>query len=177
MIYTFDNLNKNHSIVAELMVNLIPGKKFMTNAAFNVFYYEIEGDIVSEDVEKTSKNWSSRMNLTYLFNPDLRIQLNGGYRGPSVYPQGRREGNLFTSAGIKADLFDKKLSATLNIRDIFGTRKREYISEGEGFYSKKVRKRESQIVTLNVSYRINNYKKKGNGKEDMEMNFDGGGDF
>ncbi len=177
MIHTIDNLKRDHSIGVEFMANLIPGKKFMANAGFNVFYYEIEGDIVSEDVEKSSQNWRSNINLTYRFNPDLRIQFNGGYRGPSVSPQGRREGNMFTSAGIKADFFERKLSATLNIRDIFGTSKREYISKGEGFYSKKVRKRESQIVTLNISYRINNYKKKEKSEEEMEMNFDSGGDF
>lgn len=50
--------------------------------------------------------------------------------------------------------------------------KYDYITSGDGFYSCNNFKRESQIITLSLSYRINNYKNEKQRNEETEIDFD-----
>jgi len=82
----------------------------------------------------------------------------GVYNGPSVTLQGKREGFFVTNVAIRKDLMKKQLTLSLNARDLFSTGKFEFTSEGSTFYTHNKWKRESPVVTLNLSYRINNYR-------------------
>ena len=110
----------------------------------------------------------------------MRIQLMSMYRGPSVSLQGERKGFFFTNLAVRKDFFDKRLSVTLNARDIFRTAKNSFTSSGSNFYTFNEMQRESPVLMLMVSYRINNYsqsKKNGNGSGDntREMDFEDSG--
>ena len=148
----------------------------MVNASGNVYNYRLEGNVQDEEVDKESTNWDGRANLTLKFKPDIRIQLTGMYRGPSVTAQGEREGYFMMNAAIRKDFFNNKLSATLSVRDLFKTARWEYISSGEYFYSYDYFRREAPVLTLNISYLINNYRKqkngRGNGDSDGEMDME-----
>jgi len=176
-LHTWENLNKDYSLGAELMINADVTKWFMFNASGNIYNYRLEGNVQDEEVDKESTNWDSRANLTFKFKPEIRIQLTGMYRGPSITAQGEREGFFMMNAAIRKDFFNNQLSATLAVRDLFKTAKREYISSGEYFYSYDHFQREAPILTLNISYLINNYRKQKNGGEngenggEMDMDF------
>jgi hypothetical protein len=58
------------------------------------------------------------------------------------------------------------------VRDIFGTRKREYTSEGEDFYFHRYSDRKSPVVMLSINYNFNNYKKERR-REGTEQDFEG----
>ncbi|MCD4732448.1 MAG: outer membrane beta-barrel family protein, partial [Bacteroidales bacterium] len=166
------------SLGAELMVNLDITKWLLFNASTNLYNYRMEGNIESEDVVRESTNWDGRGNLTLKFKYDIRIQITGIYRGPTVTAQGEREGYFVTNAALRKDFLNKKLSTTLSVRDIFQGTRREMVSSGASFYSYEYFQRKSPIVSLNITYLINNYKKKrngnGNGSDSeggMEMEF------
>ena len=57
----------------------------------------------------------------------------------------------------------------VNARDIFRTGKYVYTSEGEGFITENERRREAPVITLSLSYKINNYKQK-RGERDEDAN-------
>ena len=80
------------------------------------------------------------------------------YNGPSVTAQGKEEGFYMVNAAVLQDLMDRKLSAVLQVRDIFSSAKHDYTSSGPDFYNYSEYQREAPIVTLTVSYRFNNYK-------------------
>ena len=88
------------------------------------------------------------------------MQLMGIYRGPTVSAQGKRDGMYFANASVKQDLFNNRLAATLQVQDIFGTMKYSGSSSGPNFENTFKFKRESQIVQLTLSYKINNFKQK-----------------
>jgi hypothetical protein len=52
----------------------------------------------------------------------------------------------------------KKLTLSLNARDLFATGKFAFTSEGSSFYTYNKFRREAPVVTLNLTYRINNYR-------------------
>ncbi|MCD4789965.1 MAG: TonB-dependent receptor, partial [Bacteroidales bacterium] len=154
LMITFENLDKDYALGMEIMANLYATKWLQINASVNFYNYQMEGDIINEDVNKNSNNFDGRLNTTFKFNKDTRLQIVGFYKGPSVTAQGEREDFFAANIAFRKDFFKRNLTTTLKVSDIFGTMKFDYISTGEGFYSNNNFKRESQIVTLSLSYRI-----------------------
>ncbi len=176
-INTSHNADKESSAGLELMANINITKWWQVNLTGNVFRYTLSGENDNGDyVERTTTSWGSNGNMIFRLKWDTRIQIMGMYRGPSVTLQGERDGFFFTNFAVRKDLFDKKLSITLNIRDIFGTAKNSFTSEGSRFYTFNEFKREAPVVMLTLSYRINNYKmqqrRNGNGEDVREMDFE-----
>lgn len=172
-VHTYQNLNKDYSLGVELMVNADIVTWFNLNGSVNVFDYRLEGNVEGEDVTTSSTNWDSKLNLTFKLKHDFRAQLTGFYRGPSVTAQGRREGYFTQNAALRKDFFDRKFSATLSVRDIFASARREMTSSGENFYAYDNYRREAPIITLSLTYLINNYKK----QMDRERNGENGGEM
>ena len=70
---------------------------------------------------------------------------------------------------MKQSLLERKLSVILQIRDIFGTAKREFTSEGDDFYYYRYHYHKAPVVMLSMIYNFNNYKTRREGR-----NGDGG---
>lgn len=160
MIHTFGNVNNDYSSGLELMVNAELFKWWRLNASVSGYKYRIEGNISDQDVSRTSNNWDGRLNNTFKLPTNTRIQLMGFYRGPSVTAQGTRESMFFTSFAVKQQFLDRAASLTLQVRDPFGTMQHKRTAEGNNYVMENTFNRESPMVSLNFSYRINNYKKK-----------------
>ncbi len=168
ILHTYQNLNKDYSLGVEFMVNLSLTKWFLLNGSVNVFNYRFDGDVDNENVSNSSTNFDGRLNATLKFNKNWRIQFTEFYRGATVTAQGEREGYFTSNLAVRKDLFDNRFNATLSIRDIFQSAVRESVTYGNGFYSHDYFKRESPIISLNLSYIINNYKNKRNGAQGEE---------
>jgi outer membrane receptor protein involved in Fe transport len=175
---TYENLNQDYSFGSEVMANINATKWLLLNGSFSVYRYRIEGELDGESIDRSSTNYNGRLNTTVKFSPDSRLQFTSFYRGPSVSAQGENSGMLFSNLSYRHEFMNKKLSAVISLRDVFGTMKFESESFGNDFQSKFRMNRESQILTLTLSYKINNYKMdNGGGDGTREMDFDGGGDF
>ncbi|MCD4746940.1 MAG: TonB-dependent receptor, partial [Bacteroidales bacterium] len=172
MMITFENLDKDYALGTEIMANIYATKWLQINASVNLYNYRIEGELINEDVEQNSNNFDGRLNTTFKFNKDTRLQIMGFYKGPSVTAQGERQEFFAANIAFRRDFFKRNLTMTLKVRDIFGTMKYDYTTTAEDFYSYNNFKRESQIVTLSLSYRINNYKKEKRETEEVSPDFD-----
>lgn len=171
-----ENLNNDFSLGSEIMGNLNIDDWLIFNTSFSLYRYRIEGEVLGESIDRKSTNYTGRLNTTVKFAPDSRLQLTGYYRGPSVSAQGESSSFFFTNISYRQDLLKRKLTATLSLRDVFGTMKFERTSSGVDFTDTFKRERESQVVTLTLSYKINNFKMDRNGGGDgvREMNYDDG---
>lgn len=155
---TLDNFNKDYSTGIEVMGNINFAKWLLLNASITVFNYRLTGEIDDEPIDKRNTNWSTRMNTTLKFSQNSRMQIMGNYRAPSITVQGETKAMFYSNISYRHDLFKKKLTATLSVRDIFGTGKYERESFGDNFKSSFRWKREPRIVSLTMSYKINNFK-------------------
>jgi outer membrane receptor protein involved in Fe transport len=178
-INTQQNADKDVSLGAELMANLALTRWWQFNLTGNLFRYTLSGENEGEYVTRNTISWGGNTNMTFKLKWDTRIQLTSMYRGPSVTLQGERKGFFFTNIAVRKDLFSKKLSITVNVRDIFRTAKNSFTSSGSNFYTFNEMRRESPVVMLMLSYRINNYnqsKKNGNGagENTRETDFEDG---
>ena len=169
MYHTMANMNNDYSLGSELMINyeIKPGMRLV--ASGTLYNYWLKGAINGISVDQQSTNFDGKLNLDAKLAKNTRFQLMGIYRGPTVSAQGSRYAMYWANASLKQDLFKNKLSATLQIQDIFGTMKFGGSSSGTNFENQFTFKRESQIVQLTLSYRLNNFKTKP-GKEGMDSN-------
>ncbi len=156
-LYT-DNFNKDYSTGLEFTGNIHFTEWLMINASVSMFNYRITGELNGEDIDRENTNWHSRMNTTLKFASNSRMQINAFYRGPSVSVQGERKSMFYTNISYRHEFFEKKLAATLSIRDPLGTANYRRESYGEDFKNSFEWKREPRVVMLTLSYRINNFK-------------------
>jgi hypothetical protein len=137
----------------------------------DIYQYRVEGELYGDVFSRESFNWNTRVNSTFKIGKATRLQINGMYHSPSVSSQGRREGFYTTNAAIRQGLWNRKLYATLQLRDIFGTAKHEFTSEGSDFYSYTEFSRKSPVVMLTLTYNFNRYRRERQheeGEEDFE---------
>ena len=162
---TFDNVGTDYSLGSEFMATYDPLKIWNVSLTGNVYNYKIEGILYNEPFSRESFNWSMRISNGLKVTGSTMLQLNVRYNSPTVSSQGRWEGFFMTDFALKQDLLEKKLSLTLQVRDLFKTAKHEFSSQGPDFRTSSYFTREAPIVMLNLRFNFNNYK-----KEDMPGN-------
>lgn len=168
---TYENLNHDNSAGMEITANLNLYKWWRFSGSGSAYYYSIIGEIQDQDISTESFNWRLRFNNTFNIKSNTRIQLTGFYTGKSVTAQGTRDAFYFANLAIRQDFLKKKLTLTAQVRDIFNSMGHVFTRDTDDFYTYSEFSREGQVLTLSVTYRINNYKKKrgqGRGGDDME---------
>ena len=178
LIMTTKNLNDDNSAGAEFMLNLSVKNWLIINSSINIYKYWLKGTIEGEKVNTASNNWDMRLNTSFFLSTKSRIQAIIMYNGPSITAQGDRGAFYFANLAYRQDFLDRKLSATISVQDIFGTMKHEFRTYSSTLNSHMRFEREHQIVTLTLSYKLNNFKNQNsNGEESPSMMDDGSGSF
>lgn len=157
-LHSIENIGTDYALGSELLFNVDVVKGWTANLMGNFYNYRVEGVLYEEPFSRESFSWRSRLSNIIKLGGSTQFQLDGIYHSPSVSPQGRREGYFTANAALKREFFDKQLSATLQVRDLFGTSKYEYTAEGADFYTYSYGTREAPVVMLNVRLNFNNYK-------------------
>ncbi|MCB0304307.1 MAG: TonB-dependent receptor [Calditrichaeota bacterium] len=157
-IFTPENVGTDYALGSEIMLNLDVVKPWNVNLLGNLYNYRIEGTLYERPFSRESFNWNVRFNNSLRLTRDLQVQINTQYDSPTVSSQGRREGFFSADLALKQSLFAQFMTATLQVRDIFGTEKYERYSRGLDFYNYNLSDRESPSVMLNLRFNFNNYK-------------------
>jgi hypothetical protein len=117
---------------------------------------------------------------------DISIQATGNLRSRGAITQGYRRSNQSLDLGLRKSFFNKRLSLSINWRDVFNSRKWENYTSSDTFTRHQKNWRDPRInVTVSWNFGNMNNEKRGNGggggdfgggDEDMPMGFgDGGG--
>jgi len=157
-LHTVANIGKDYALGSESMLTLLPFKWWTMNLMANVYDYRVVGKLDSLSFDRGSFNWSIRMNHTLRIGTNTRMQFSANYQSPTVSSQGRQEANFFTSGAIRRDFLNRQLNITLQVRDLFGSARREATTEGIHFYSYNCFRRHPRMVSLTITYLINQYK-------------------
>jgi len=180
-LQSVENVGTDYSLGSEFMLRMNVLKNWNLNLMGSLFRYRIEGVLYDEAFSRESFNWNARLRNSINITRTTQLEVNGMYRSPSVSAQGRREGFFMTDVSVRQDLLDRKLSAILSVRDLFGTGRFESVSTGDGYYSYNYMERESPVVMLTLRLNINNYRDREQGRGQSQQNggqmegFDGGG--
>ncbi len=170
ILMTMDNVGKDYSTGAELMVNMNLNPWWNFNLSGSGFHYLIDSELIHNYNE--SFNWNARTRQTFRLAKNVRFQLDGYYVSNSVTAQGESIGFFMLGSALRMNFLDNRLSLTLQMRDILFSAKWEFIDIQENFYSHVIFRRNGQVLQLNLSYKLNNFKEKKKSQE----NGDFGGD-
>ncbi|MGQ9809771.1 MAG: TonB-dependent receptor domain-containing protein [bacterium] len=158
MLHTVANVGKDYSLGTELSLNTMVTAMWNLNLMANLYDYRVKGNLGDQNFSEESFTWNLRITNNLRITPTTRLQVTAMYNSPSASAQGSREGFLSTDMGLKQDFFGGKLSASLQIRDVFSSAKFESTSEGRGFYDHRIFERKSPMATVMLSYNFNNYR-------------------
>ena len=87
---------------------------------------------------------------------------------------GEQKEVFVTAMSVRQDFFNRSLSLILSGRDIFSSAKYEFSNSGPNFLSYGYYYPESPTWTLTLSYRINNYQRRPQRDESINIDFQGG---
>lgn len=187
IISTPINLSTEYRAGFEFTLNYSPYKWWKLNSNFNFFYIETDGDYtytdfngntIVQNFDNSTNSWftrlSSKVNLPY----KIDWQTNMNYSGIQKSAQGKSMDNFSMNLAFSKDVLKDKATVSLNVNDVFNTRKRRSYTYLPGVVDSygEMQWRERQI-TLSFTYRFNVNKNdrekrsKGNGQQED------GGDF
>ncbi|MEZ5195485.1 MAG: TonB-dependent receptor [Bacteroidales bacterium] len=161
-----ENVGQDYSLGFEAMLNFQVLKWWDFELSGNYYNYKLEGElsyalgdeIIIDPINRSSRNWNSRLNNTFRVWKNGVLQINSRYNSASVTAQGTSSGYFTVDAAFRVSFLNRALSANLQARDLLGTELRENSSEGPGFYSYSKYDPKSPSVALTISYRFNNFK-------------------
>jgi len=159
LLHTFDNVGTDYALGLEAMFSVPLAKWWNVNLMGNLYDYRIESNY-DQVADRSSFNWSTRMNNSFVLKKNIKLQIDGNYNSPTVTAQGETEGNYYMNAAIRMDFMDRKLSAVVQLRDVLGTSQRVSITRDPSFYNYQKHTRKAPMLSFTLSYRLNNFVQK-----------------
>ena len=167
------NLSLQERVGFEFTLNYRPFKAWNINSDFNLFNVSTDGTYTNPSTNATQdfgfKNTAFfiRLNQKITLPGKTDIQINSNYRGARQNAQSDTKGIFSMNIAASKDLFKEKVSLSLNVSDVFNSRKSQRTTIIPGFseqYSEfqwRVRQ-----VRLSLVYRFNQQKKRGRTNRD-----------
>lgn len=164
------NLATQNAYGIELNFSYETNRNLRLNSNFNFYKAITAGNYNQKDFSSETYSWTNRSSLIIkLFGSDFQTTLN--YRAPRITPQGKDLASIYADFGINRDIFKGNGTLSLNIRDLFNSRKRSSVIDSEGLYSRSENQFHPRQIMLTLSYRLN---REVNGKADRNNDTDEG---
>ncbi|MCQ2264356.1 MAG: TonB-dependent receptor, partial [Bacteroidales bacterium] len=172
---TYQNLKSSQNFGLELVYGQQLWKFWKISLSGSFYRLIVNSDEMIDDYLARDWTWRIRLNQTFTLPKDWAIQLNFRYRAPSITTgsmgwgsggvgQGRQTGNYSLDLAMKKSFLNKALVVSLNIRNLVNSYKSNIetysIRPNYGYYATSVRERGRLNISLSISYKINNYKKR-----------------
>ena len=183
-----ENIGNTDTYGIELMLNYNITKWWKSDITFNLFNYKVKGEYIIDenvyDISKTnidkvqkfdnnSDSWTLRFNNSFNFSKNTKFQLNARYDSKVVTSQGHDAEMLRIDAALKHMMFKRKLTLTLQAKDLFASAIHESLIDSPTLWQRNKSTPVSTMINFTASYKFNNFKqKKKRNKGDM-----GGDDF
>jgi outer membrane receptor protein involved in Fe transport len=177
------NLATEYRFGFEFTLNYSPYKWWKLNSNFNFFrnetqgdynYIDFEGNPVTQNFDNTAYSWFTRVTSKVTLPYKIDWQTNLSYSGPQDTAQGRTRGMFGTNLGFSKDILKEKATVTLNIQDLFNSRKRISETNLDNLNSYSEMQWRVRSVNLSFTYRFN--KKKSDKDRPLPKNNDDNSD-
>lgn len=159
------NLSTNERVGAELGLLYNPTKWLRLNGSFNFFEFNSEGEFNGVDFGAKNTSWFSRFSSKVTLPGKIDWQTNAFYRGPTNNAQTENEGIFSLNLAFSKDILKDKGTLALNVSDLLNSRKRISLTQTPFFTSESEFQWRERQITLSFVYRINQKKKRGEGRQ------------
>ncbi len=152
----------------------VPKRKWRLTWNLNLFnniqkgdynYVNSIGETVNQNFDAKNLTWFTRLSAKVPLPYKIALQSNIFYRGPRKNAQTNTKGMLSTNLAFSKDILKDKASLSLNISDLFNTRKRQSTTTTIFATTESEFQRRQRQFTLTFQYRFNEpqKQKRGNG--------------
>jgi ferric enterobactin receptor len=121
---------------------------------FNFFHADIDGSNIVETYKASTYSWFARQTSRFTLPKNFDIQIRGNYEAPQNTAQGKRKSLYYADLSMSKDVMKGRGTITLNVLDVFNTRKMRSISEGVNFYTESNFQPRRRQINLTFNYRI-----------------------
>ncbi len=164
-----ENLATEDSYGAELTGSYAPFTWWKLDGSFNFFRAITNGDNLDTSLQSDTYSWFTRMTSRFTFWQNSDFQLRGNYEAPRQTPQGFAKAVATLDLGFSKDILNNNGTITLNVIDVFNSRRFRSITEGANFYTETNSQGRLRQINLTFNYRLRQAKKKV--KENSEGEF------
>lgn len=152
------NVGNDYATGAELSTDLRLNKWWGLDINGSFYYYVIKNDYKAEGEDDKSWNWHFALNNNFDITKTTRLRFEGYYVGPTVSTQGTVDEFFYFNLSVRQQFFNRRLSAILNVRDIFSTARYVNTKVGPSLDSRTIIYPKSPMLTLSLTYTFNNFK-------------------
>ncbi len=170
------NLATNERLGGEAAVLYNPTDWLRLNSSFNIFRFNVEGTFNNVDYGTENLSWFARFSSKVSLPAKIDWQTNAFYRGPQQNAQTESKGIFSLDLALSKDIMNDNGTVSLNVNDLFNSRKRRSLTNTEFFTSESEFQWRQRQISLALIYRFNQAKKR-NGErrgDDGEGEFEGG---
>jgi len=176
------NLATEERYGMEFTTTFTPKRNWRLSWNLNAYQRNLKGDytyINSQDEEVVQNfdannfSWFTRFSAKLPLPGKLDFQTNFFYRGPSRDAQSKNKGMLSSDLALSKDILNDNASLSLNVSDIFNTRKRMSETRTENVFTYSEFQWRQRQITLSFQYRFNQPQNQRDGNRDGR---NGGGD-
>lgn len=153
-VFIQENIDDQVNYSATAVIPFQAFKWWSINANLSVFHQEFTTYLNGNQVENNATSAFARAGNTFMLPNDFKLELNGDYRSNTVwglYAIGAQWGIDFA---IKKSFLDKRLDASLNLTDIFRTRRFEGSSNFNGNINEISQYFGQQSIGFSLRYRF-----------------------
>ncbi len=136
---------------AEFSFDQIISKWWKINGNASILRNNVQG--LNIDEKNSNFSYNGRINSTWNPSKSFSIQLSGYLAKPAVGLYTSVDPQTSVDLALKKD-FSPNFSMTLRASDIFNTLKSSYTSWGDDFITDNMRKSETRVVYLSLSYKF-----------------------
>ncbi|BDD10777.1 TonB-dependent receptor [Fulvitalea axinellae] len=171
-----ENFGTEDAFGGEFTFAVTPVKWWDFDLDANAYYFILEGMDRDVPVKREGFTWrfrgTSKIKIAGLFDWQTRF----GFRAPQKSAQGKRKAVYAVDLGFSRDILNDNGTLTLNVRDLFNSRKWrwEATDNENGIRTEREFQWRSRTVTLDFSYRLNTKKGRG-GRGGGQSGGSGGG--
>ena len=148
----------------EFTTSYIPKRSWRLSWNINFFQRQLRGDYsyvnfqdqeIVQNFDADNFTWFTRFSAKLPLPGKIDFQTNLFYRGASEDAQSKNKGILSTNMAFSKDIVKDKATLSLNINDLFNTRKRRSETRTDNVYTYSEFQWRQRSITLSFLYRFN----------------------
>lgn len=114
------NMGTSYRVGGTAFITYRPNGFFNVRLYTNVFDYGYQLDQGDKGILQNHKvSWSTRLNCWVKIKDKYQVFASANYSSPTISLAAERKARYFINCGVRADFFKRKLSAFVNVQDIF----------------------------------------------------------
>jgi len=136
-------------------------------------YVDFQDQTITQNFDADNFTWFTRLSAKVPLPASIDFQTNVFYRGPTRNAQSENKGILSTNLAFSKDIIKDKATLSLNVSDLFNSRKRRSETRTENVFTYSEFQWRERQITASILFRFNQQKN----ERERRSRQNGGDDF